>query len=243
MAIQLSTKITHKVLSIFTSKSFVVLCNTHNITVQINQGFISFFDENSTLISNAPLKTNTAFFIAKQIETQDITKYIEKYKKIIKPAIEKASDYIAKIVTEKKKPQMEAPEACNYTETQGTVFSDDNANPPVELENLTKLGSNVAGTSPNSIYWGIAIHPQLKLAVRITSSLVVSLRVANDSQLDLAKLFKMNKGSNYESVHLKCNSLEDVIKLIGALYAIIRNKYPDTQILNIDLILKKIPMD
>lgn len=87
------------------------------------------------------------------------------------------------------------------------------------LKNATSVGQNVKGTSGHSVYIAVAIHPNIKLAVRYTDD-DLSMRVEGKGTQQyadrLAALKFGQSGEGHWSAHLKVPNQWEVHKIIGA---------------------------
>ena len=89
----------------------------------------------------------------------------------------------------------------------------------IKLYDAVDVGQHVNGTSSSSVYITVAVHPEIKLAIRY-SDLELSMRVEGNgihkfaTKLNILKFVKSSE--DHYSTHLKVPSQWEAMKVVGA---------------------------
>jgi len=99
----------------------------------------------------------------------------------------------------------------------------------VELADAELLGCPVTGTNSTSIYYAVVVEKHLKIAIRISKSYMVSIRVYFKGDIteliNAVHLTKSGAGTHIMSTHLNCKTQTEVVSLLGALYFVASTYY------------------
>lgn len=111
----------------------------------------------------------------------------------------------------------------------------------VDIANAELIGCAVSGTNSSSTYYAVIVEGDLKIAIRIKETHMVSIRVYFKG--DISKIIqaihltKSGGGTHLMSTHLKCKNITEVVSLIGALYFVASTFYGVSSMLPVNSLL------
>lgn len=232
MAVTLNKKSVHTVIRSLFGKVAVQAVIDASIHVTIGGGQITFYD-GDLMIGQGDLTMNTAMaIIKKKLPTTVKLKVNHGLKQVMQDVLEYCQMDAEIEVTENPNEITKD----DYDElVEGVLEVDDEV---YKLENVNVVGLKVSGTTAGSIYYSTVCGLGIKVAVRITETYTVSIRVIETKASNILTSFGLSASSGYSSTHLSCKDVGDVIKLIGAFNAAVTSKYPKAAVMAYTKVLK-----
>lgn len=251
MAILLSTKNKHSVIRKLFGSSVLDVLILKDIEILIHGGQITFVsnkekdpdikdsgNNSGIMIGQGDLTISTAMAIlTNKIPKSTLDDVQAKLYAVITDVIDYCSEGEEIQTTEVVIKKSNKEEKVTQYTTKKPTISETSITKKKTLDKATKVGDKIEGVTKDSVYTVIAAGVSVKVAVRITAKLVVSIRVVANKKYDMLTSFGLSKSGYYESVHLECLSLDKVIKLLGALIASIATVESNLNIMNVEDIM------
>lgn len=261
MPITLGTKSIYTVIRSLYGETVSKKIEESGIHVTIGSGLITMYD-GDLMIGQGDLTMNTAMaLVKKKLPAAVKQKVKNKLNSVFQDVLEYINEKSSVHTTKEQYGTFEEPSTYDYDDEGGLdkppihesngiggglaidIDESGNITPAAskdvyDLVDITSLGQKVKGTSPYSVYYSMVYGPGIKVAIRITSGLTVSIRVIEKHKTDILTSFGLSASSGYSSTHLNCTGKDDIVKLLGAFRAAIHTTYIKVDVLPIEDILK-----